>query len=259
MYISGILKDKTINFYKPTITNFDHEGFDAIEANISYDGELILPPWNKDKEIALEHKQEELINRGIEKTKALTSQKYFSLKYEVDKTIMMIYATPRKYSFALFECYYQIILSSTSITNLILRSKEFKKLLESIVNENINQIDLDIKIALFLNHHSFDQRETHRAKDIKFNINHHDIPSSSLEEIITFGEYVSPNRVPKIANNLTDIEASKLVLPIYFAISDEKQANKFLALCRTPELDEEYIKRSLKKLKLPNNYQNLIR
>ena len=124
MYVSGKLKDKTINFYKSTITNFDSEGIEAIEANISYDGELILPPWDKGKELKLERKQEEIINRGIEKTKNLAHQKYFSLKYEVDKMITMICSTPRKYSFALFECYYQVILSSTSNTNLILIKKD---------------------------------------------------------------------------------------------------------------------------------------
>ena len=259
MYISGKLKDKTINFYKPTITNFDSEGIDAIEANISYNGELILPPWNESIESKLKRKQEELINRGIEKTKELANKKYFSLKYEIDKTITIICATPRKYSFALFECYYQVILSSTSITNLVLRTREFKKFLESITNENINQIDLEIKIALFLNRQAYNQEETNRAKDAKFNIDHEEILSSSLEEIVTFGEFASPNRVRKIASNLTDIEASKLVLPIYFAIPDEVRANKFLALCRTPDLDEGHIKRSLKKLELPSNYQNLIR
>lgn len=257
MYISGKLKDKTISFYKPSIANFDHEGIDVIKATISYEGELLFPTWEKEKESILARKQETLIQEGIERTRNLTNLKYFNLKCEVDKVLTLINATPRKYSFALFECYYKIILSSTSAANLVLSSSAFKDFIETITSENLNQIDLDIKIALFLQHQSYIKPD--KAKDIKFNLNHEDIPSSSLEEIITFGEFASPNRVKKIAHNLSDIEASKLVLPIYFAIKEERVANNFLAMCRTPDLDESHIKRSLKKLELPHHYQNLIR
>ena len=50
-----------------------------------------------------------------------------------------------------------------------------------------------------------------------------------------------------------------MVLPIYFAIESELDANKFLNLCRIPDLDEEQVKRNARTLHIPENITNLIR
>lgn len=257
MYISGKLKDKTIEFYKPSLTNFDHEKLEIKTATLSYEGEFILPQKYMEEKLIL--KQEELVARGIATTKSLASKKYFSVKKEVDEILTLIKNTPRNYSFALFECYYQIILKSSSITNLIIRSKDFRKFIENVINEQANQIDLEIKISLFLKQAPYDHKSVKKEKEAKFKISDDQILSSSLEEIITFGEFVSPKRVPIIASSINDLEASKLVLPIYFAIPNEQDANTFLKLCQTPDLDEEQIKRNATRLRIPSNIVNLIR
>ena len=61
MYVSGTLKKKTSEFYKPTITLFDKEGIAIKIGSFNYDGELLMTPWEKSSEIKLIKRQEEHI------------------------------------------------------------------------------------------------------------------------------------------------------------------------------------------------------
>lgn len=259
MYVSGTLKKKTIEFYKPTITYFDKEGIAIKDGSFNYDGELLMPPWEKSIEIKLIKRQEEHIQKGIDKTRFLTNMKYPKLISEINRILKIIKETDRKYSFALFETFYKIILASESKQDCLIRIKGFEIFLNWLEKEEINQIELELLIKLFLERKNYDKESLQRQKEETFHIKEDEILSESIHEIITFGEFLSPSRVPKIANSLNDIELSKLVLPIYFAISKEKDANDFLKMCRIAELDQEQVKRNATRMRIPSNIQNLIR
>lgn len=259
MYVSGTLKKKTSEFYKPTITLFDEEGIAIKIGSFNYDGELLMTPWEKSSEIKLIKRQEEHIQKGIDKTRFLTNMKYPKLKSEINRMLKIIKETDRKYSFALFEAFYELILASESKQDCLIRIKDFKIFLNWLENQEINQIELELLIKLFLERKNYDKESLQRKKEETFHIKEEELLSESLNEIITFGEFLSPNRVPKIASSLNDIESSKLVLPIYFAISSDLDALKFLKMCRIPDLDEEQVKRNATRMRIPKNIQNLIR
>ena len=260
MYVSGTLKKKTVNFYKPSIINFNEEGLELIDAHLGYDGNLSMLPWNKSLEEKLTKRQEELISKGKEKTIYRSSLKFNKAKSYINKILQKITNTSRKYSYALFECFYEIVMTSKTKEELITRITEFEDFINYLETNEVNQIDLDMLISLFLRKKSYDLESLKRAKEESFHIIEEDLPSTSLEEITYLGEFISPNRVPIIASTIyEEIEYSKLVLPTYFIISDEQTATKFLRLCRTPDLDEEKVKKNARILSIPNNLENLIR
>lgn len=47
MYVSGTLKNKVIDFYKPSITAFSEEGLMTDKIVFGYDGEILTPPWDQ--------------------------------------------------------------------------------------------------------------------------------------------------------------------------------------------------------------------
>ena len=256
MYVSGKLKDKTIEFYKPRITEITEGGFLANKAFIGYDGSLI----DKSKELKLIPKQEYYLKKENDKTNFLITKNFREIRTETNKIIKKIMDTNRKFTYALFECFYELVLSSKNTDELLSKYLEFLDFIDYVELENPNQIDLDILIKLYLYSTSYDRKTLNQAKLKKFCLKSEDIPTSSLEKIITFGEFVSPTRVAKVASTLKeDIERSNLILPTYFAIPDEATANKFLNSCRNEFLDEEQIKKNAARLRIPNNIQNLIR
>ena len=259
MYISGILKKKTISFYRPSILHFDIEGINIKIGKFLYDGHLIMLPWEQNLETTLIRKQEQLIQKEMEISSTLTKEKFPGLKKKVDQLLQQILTTHRKYTMALLEMFYTIIVQSPSLEEILVKVNKLEIFINWIEKEDINQIDLDILLELFLNNRPYDKKSLHEAKLKKFHIIEDDLLSESLKEILIFGEFISPNRVPKIANSLQDIESSQLVLPIYFAISNDIDANNFLKLCRTTSLEEKQVKRNATRMRIPPNIQNLIR
>lgn len=260
MYISGSIKKKTVEFYKPSIISFSDQEFMTNKTILNYDGELLVLPWDKPIEQKLIKKQEDLIMSGIEKTLFVSTKKFNNVSLEITRILQKIKATERKYSFALFECLYKLVILANTKDELILRLQEFEIFINWLDTEKINQIDLELLISLFLKKEKYDKETLKQAKEQKFYIIEEEILSEALYKIIIFGEFTSPSRVSKVASTLCqDIEYSKLVLPIYFAIPSELDANNFLKLCRTPDLDEEQVKRNARLLRIPNNLQNLIR
>ena len=259
MYVSGTLKDKAITFYKPKIMNFSENEFMTNKILFSYDGEIISLPWDKDKITKLAKRQELLIQKFMENILVLASKKYPSLKTEIQKMFQIIIKTPRKFTYGLFECLYETIISSNK-DELLKRLTKLELLINYLEEENINQIDFDIIRTLFLKQKDYDKTSLFEEKVKKFHIIDEEIPTNTLRTIITFGEFISPKRVPKIASTLNqDIKYSNMVLPIYFAIPNELDANKFLMLCKNSSLDEEQIKKNATRLRIPENITNLIR
>ena len=79
MYVSGTLKNKVIDFYKPSITAFSEEGLMTDKIVFGYDGEILTPPWDQALEKKLIKREEALIEQGIEKTLFITSKKFPSI------------------------------------------------------------------------------------------------------------------------------------------------------------------------------------
>ena len=260
MYISGSLISKTINFYKPTISDFDMEGIVVKGLYLSYNGELIMQLWNRSLEKKLIKRQEDLIIEEKEKTLWFSATKFKIDNSYLNKILKIITETNRKYSYVLFECLYKIIISENTLEEIITRINELELFINWLNKEDVNQINLDILISLFLERKVINYENLKKAKLEKFHLDEDDILSDNLKEIIYFGEFVSPNRVAKIARSINEnIEYSKLVLPLYFAIPSEINAAKFLKLCQTPILDEKQIKRNARLLRIPSSLENLIR
>lgn len=259
MYVSGSLKDKTINFYKAKINSFDEQGINTSHMSIEYDGHLIFPPWEQTLEQKLKIRQEKLISTEQEKTVLFSKMKYSFLKREINKILAMILSTNRKHTYALLECFYKLIMTSDHTSEIKNRLDELRDLISYIEAEEFNQIEIDLLLKLFLSKKEWNHTMLTQAKEETFHIKEDEILSESLTNLITFGEFASPTRVPKIANTLaSDIEYSKMILPLYFAIPDEVTANKFLTLCRKPDLDIEQIKRNASKLNIPESVNKFV-
>lgn len=73
MYVSGTLKNKTVNFYKEKMTTFDTQSISTPECNISYNGELTFAPWDQDKHQKLIKRQEQYLEKLSTKILSLFS------------------------------------------------------------------------------------------------------------------------------------------------------------------------------------------
>ena len=260
MYVSGELKEKTIEFLKKNMINFDKEGISTEKLYMSYYGEIRVPPWENNYLTKLKKRQEDLIATKEEDIKFLTDLKFPLIHIEICRLLQIIFQTSRKYTFSLLECFYYLIMNASNANNLMKKLKEFNNFISYIDTQNYNQIELTILFELFLREKEYTESSLRESKIEKFHIREDEIATESLREIVTFGEFASPSRVPKIATTINEeIDTSSLVAPIFFAIPDDQIANKFLKLCRTPNLDEEQVKKNATLLRIPNNLQNLIR
>ena len=256
MYISGTIKDRAIAYYKPNIIDFHSEGIETSKVTMSYKGELTLKR-KTGLERRLIQRQEELIEKEINKTQALSNLKYPEINKEVLNTLKLIFRTDRQFSFALFEYFYRLVILSSTKEELLNRITSLKELIDNL-EKDTTQIDLELLIYLFLKEKQ--DISLSQAKEQKLHIIESEILSDKLEEIITFGEFISPKRVPIIANTLsTDLEASLLVAPLYFAIPSEQNASNFLYYCKNRELTKQQVKSNSTPLRIPTNLQKLIR
>ena len=239
MYVSGSLKNKTINFYKENMNDFSYNSFSTPDVLLNYDGNLIFSPWRNYISITLQNKQKKYIEEGIKKTKKLIVQKELSnLRKDIIDVIDTLRCTNQKYAY-----------------ELSLKIIDFKDLIEYLNNlESLNQIDLDIIIQLFINNKTYTKDDIFDAKAHKFKIDERDITDSLLYEITLLGEFIAPHRVKYIAKYLYKYnEFSKYVLPTYFAIKDDKQAQSFLNNCRTSNLDFDQIEKNAILNHVPTN------
>ena len=83
MYVSGTLLEKTKDFLKKDIINFDLEGIDTKKLYFSYEGEILSPPWENDYISKLANRQENLIAKSSQEITLLTDLKFPLIKKEI--------------------------------------------------------------------------------------------------------------------------------------------------------------------------------
>lgn len=258
MYVSGTLKDKAIDFYREKMVSFDNEQFQTEDASFSYDGQLVLS--NKEKYEKLIERQEMLIDKKIERIREFNIPGHLGLLLCV--ILETIRSTPRNYTYALLDCLSNLILScsySSSLETCLYRFQNFISYLMNLTTP-ITQVELDLIVSLFLNDSYYSSCFVQREGEKKFHLGSVDSLSMEAQELIQLGEFVAPNRVSVIAQDLqNENEFSHYVAPIYFALRNEKQASFFLHLCRDSSLDDRNIEKNARLARVPNNLIQMVR
>lgn len=259
--LSGTLKNRAVNFYKEQMTSFGPDYFDFQNMTFTCDGSITSSPFDKNLGIdKIAKKQEHHILRGIENTKKLASSKNFN-KALLNKEIDALFAAPRTYAYALFECLYILIKNAKNNSDLESKLKKFQKFrlyVDSIVN--ISQVELDILVELFLAGASYMREDVKVREEEKFKIYRTEHLSRESIEIISLGKFIAPNRVSVIARDLqSENEMTKYVAPIYFAIRNDAKASQFLNSCASEYCDNPiYVINHARACGVPENLRKMV-
>lgn len=262
MFVSGSLKDKTVNFYKSGIQGYSLDGIDTEKCFIYYNGELVFSPWDdSERKLSLNQNKhldkvgEDVIGLFPHNEKCGTNYVFYTT--EIKKLIALIKKTDRRISFALMQALYTNILHSRDVLRTI---NDFYDLVEYLNNvvQFLKQPDIDAILNLFTSGKSYNEEDVLSYKLKRYGTNEKIIDSSSALELFKYGEFLTPNRLAKVGRML-DSEYSEYVLPIYFSIKENDKAEKFLSLCRTYDLDRDLVEENANKLNVPENIISLIK
>lgn len=266
MFVSGYLKDRSIEFYKENINSFDSTGIEASTVTFNYTGEMIFLPWDQDKELKLIKKQEQYIARLTHKILTIIAEAYhkdhtfYFLSYSLVKRIIdKLRSSKRNVTYKLLECLYKIITTPNNY-HLIDKLKEFDTLIDDL-NESglLYQWDIDIIIDLFTRNMTYTYDDIRRENMTIFNISEDDV-REEFRDIILMGKFISPKRVKYVAKPvLEEVDLTKYIVPIYFAINSDATAKVFLAMCRRPNLDIDEIEKNARLCRVPSNIINMVR
>lgn len=268
MYVSGTLKNKTINFYKEKMTSFDTSGIYTSDNSLTYEGELTFVPWASEIEKKLINKQNIYISKlkenisnvlYIKFSNKRCGTQYFYYDSIVKKILKKIDETNPKLIFALLECLYALI-KNTDNDNLNEKLNEFQNLIDYLNNnaEILNQTDIDIICTRFLNNQGYDLDSLLKYKIRTFRINEKELTDSTVYELYRLGEFIAPTRLATISKELLYEELSRVIAPIYFAIKDERLAKQFLNSCKQSNLTSEQIIKNATRMRIPSNLINRI-
>lgn len=227
MFISGSLKRRAVEFYREQITDFDYNSFYTSDLYFSYDGCLVFNKLGLNDSDKLRTRQEDLINKGIDNTlrKAHDLDVNSALvAIELDKLQM----TPRRISYALFECFYSLVIHATDSDDFKIKAYKFAKFREYLCSlGEVTQWELDIMINLFMRGLSYKPWSVAKEERRVFGIEENN--SDNYINTINLGKFIAPERVaniaPEINSHTPDINYSA---PFYFALKDPIQAEAFL-------------------------------
>lgn len=269
MYVSGTLKNKTIQFYREKLIDFDSDYVYTEENSLSYEGELTFAPRNSSKEIELIKRQNIYISKLKEQILSFIAIKFFNNRcsteyFYFDSIIKNIFynisQSDCKFTVALLECLKDLV-KNVDNCHLSLRLSQFQSLVTytNDISSSICQTEFDIISRLFLNHQSYDIENIFKQKILSFRINEREITDSKTYELYRLGEFIAPNRLAFISQELFREELSKVIVPIYFAIKDESVARNFLVRCQKTDLDSEQIEKNAMRLRIPDNLIQMVR
>lgn len=241
MFISGSLKRKAVDFYREQITDFDKSGFYTNELYFSYYGSLIFNKFGWNDSDKLRARQEDLINKGMDNTLRKAHDLDINnalVAIELNK----IFMTTRRISYALFECFYSLVIHATDSEDFKIKAYKFAKFREYLCSLGaITQWELDIMINLFMRGLSYKPwsvaKEERRVFGIEEKI------SGAYLNTINLGKFVAPERVINIAPEINShMLGIKYSAPFYFALKDPIQAEAFLNWWRqNPFINEELL------------------
>lgn len=269
LYLSGLLKNKTINYYREQTTKFDNEGITFPKGQLFYDGALILQNQQQLEILSL-REEKQLLNYAHE-IHQQTSQKYASKTINinnkdyfitdiVDKIIKIILNTNRKFTYILLET-----LSNILNVNINLKDNldEYAKLIKYFnTSENLNQIDITLITNIFLKDFEFiENMNLQEEKKKEFLIDENDEAFNDIKDIILLGEFIAPQRLKTIVTDLKSHNPlTNIIAPLYFLIKDPNQAANFLSSCQKENLtidNLETIATKNKELHLSLNIKDL--
>lgn len=263
MYVSGTLKNKTIEFYKEKVISFDSEAIYTEDNSLTFDGELAFTPFLSSIEEKLIRNQNKYISKLKENISSVVCIKfankrcgteyiyYYSI---VKKIIKKIEESNPKLIFVLLESLYALI-KNTSNDNLKAQLNQFQNLIDYLNNnaDLLNQTDIDIICTRFLNNQGYDLDSILRYKIRTFKINEKELTDSTIYELYRLGEFIAPSRLANISRELLSEELSRKIAPIYFLIKDERLAKQFLNSCKESDLTSEQIIKNATRMRIPNN------
>ncbi len=266
MFVSGNLKDKSVNFYKEQIDSFDSTGIEASNITFNYTGEMIFSPWDQDKELKLIKKQEQYIEKLKHRILTIMAEAYhkdntlfFLTSVIIEKIINKIRFSKRNITYKLLECLYRIITNPSNY-HLVDKLKDFEKLIDDL-NEFglLYQWDIDIIIDLFIKNRTYTYDDIRRENMVVFNISEDDF-ANRFRDIILMGKFIAPRRVKTVARSIKDeVELTKYIVPIYFAIKSDTSAQQFLSMCKKTDLDIDEIEKNASLCRVPSNIINMVR
>ncbi len=227
MYISGSIKRKVLNNYQEKVNSFDNDGMDFGEFYLSYEGELVYPPFDEDIERALFRKQEKYIADGeIKIVNILKNFKNIKLEKDILSNLKNM---DRKFAFALYELFYTKITSGDFDKDRIL--KKFYDFTEYIKENSskINQIDLEIMIMLYNYGMDYKLSSLRKSSDTIYPLYSESLYNSldyKMQNIIKMGMFVISKRVSYLSKTINP--GDEFSLPIYFLIKSDGIAYQFL-------------------------------
>lgn len=149
MQISGSLKRKVVDCYREDLNDFYYSSFQTNSISFSYDGDFTLNSFDLAKQEALYHRQETLINNGIVNTLNKAQNKGIavdSVSFELERTK----ETSRNMSFALFECFYSIVINAKSSDDFKAKAYKFANFRDYLCSLGFfEQWELEIMINYF--------------------------------------------------------------------------------------------------------------
>jgi hypothetical protein len=261
LQISGSLKRKVVDCYREDLNNFYSNVFQTNNISFSYDGELILHSSDSTQQRALYDRQETLINNGIDNTLNKAKDKGIdvdAVSFELDRTK----ETSRNMSFALFECFYSIVVNAKSSDDFRQKAYKFANFRDYLCSlGSFEQWELEIMINLFLRDLAYTPEKVTQEEKRIFGIETSRLPYPACLDEINLGKFIAPNRVRKIAPDLIECRGYiNYIAPVYFALKNDVQAERFLKWCQVESrLDADKIIDKAELCKAPDNLIQLVR
>lgn len=256
MQISGSLKRKTIDFYRENINFYAEDCFCADNISFFYDGVI-----RSNNEKALHDRQEVLILNGIDNTlKKACARDINSALVAIE--LEAIKKTPRNMSYALFECFYRLVVTATSSDDFKLKAYKFAEFREYLCSLNsFNQWELDIMISLFENGLPYKADDLKVQEEKIFGLRKGDY-DFFFDSLVNFGKFVAPHRVGNVAKDIKSFNILNIdyIAFIYFALKRDDQAELFKKWCMTQTcLDFDSIINKAMLCKVPEPIIKLVR
>lgn len=266
MYVSGSLKKQSIDFYKSKMTGYHRECIITPDVTFYTSGELIFTSWTNHHEATLEsHKEEKIakIEQDIILLPFLKSQKCGTsvslYQPALKEAIADIHSLGKQNDYILLECLKNITVN-TSLDHLRAELLRFQQLLAYVRRNELTSLELEILIYFYLKKKDYNPKLIKEEIIRRFQVNEEFIQDDEIKDLYYLGRFIAPQRLPIVAKTLlSGNPLSRNILPIYFAIRSDKQAQYFLQSCLKEDLNRDQIEKNATLCRVPNNLIEMVR